>query len=205
MRYGTWWSKVPSKSPVGRLERKRRSRWWSSQDGIYRQGWLSHEIARETTSSYNWHGPCYRRRGSLRVQTYITMSTLSRAGDYGFDSWSRPLQGRFLWCLFCSGECRGRYQAIAYRLVVSKLPQHRPVGLSRGRVLHRGRVLPKKTWVFGLDSSVVFHHRPRRERTRATEATDRFSKTCRPTTRSEGKWNECAMSQPLSTAVVNNL
>ena len=43
----------------------------------------------------------------------------------------RLLQGRFLWFPFFSGECRSRYQAIAYRSLIPKLPQHRPVGPSR--------------------------------------------------------------------------
>ena len=71
-------------------------------------------------------------RSALRVQTCIAMMTLSRAGGHGFDPRGRLLQGRFLWFPFFSGECRSRYQAIAYRSLVPKLPQHRPVGLSRG-------------------------------------------------------------------------
>ena len=49
-----------------------------------------------------------------------------------FDFLGRLLQGRFLWFSFFSSECRSRYQAIAYRCLVPKLPHHRPVGLSRG-------------------------------------------------------------------------
>ena len=71
-------------------------------------------------------------RSALRVQTCIAMLTLSRAGDLGFDSRDRLLQGRFLWFPFFSGECRSRHQVIAYRSLVPKPPQHRPVGLSRG-------------------------------------------------------------------------
>ena len=42
------------------------------------------------------------------------------------------LQERFLWIPFSSGECRSRYQGLAYRSLIPKLPHYRPVGLSRG-------------------------------------------------------------------------
>ena len=71
-------------------------------------------------------------QSALRVQMCMAMMTLSRAGDHKFDSWGRLLQGGFLWFPFFSGECRSRYQAVAYQSLASKLPQHGPVGPSRG-------------------------------------------------------------------------
>ena len=90
-------------------------------------------------------------QSALRVQTCIAMSTLPRARCHGFDSRGRLLRGRFLWFPFFWGECRSRYQAIAYRSLL-KRAQHRPVGPSRRA---RGREIKKKYVVLGVAAATA--------------------------------------------------